>query len=107
MARKKIFPGQANWLNITLIRPLVMNSAEPEGGRLSLHRALRVARKHITNNLESLDSGSSVPWSLYRAGSVASMGCEGSFHLSPVTKRPYCTGKHIASHKTGYSAMLQ
>lgn len=77
------------------------------GKALSSHRTLRVARKHITNKLESLDSGSSVPWSLFRAGSVARMGCVGSFHLSPVTKPADCIGKHNTSHKTGYSAMLQ
>jgi len=78
------------------------------GGKAqSSHRALRVARKHITNKLESLDLGSSVPWSLFRAASVARMGCVGSFNLSPVTKPADCTCKHIASHKTGYSAMLR
>jgi hypothetical protein len=78
-----------------------------EGKALSSHRTLRVARKHITNKLESLDSGSSVPWSLFRAGSVAHMGCVGPFHLSPVTKPADCIGKHIASHNNGYSALLQ
>jgi len=36
------------------------------GKALSSHRTLRVAKKHITNKLESFDSSSSVPWSLYR-----------------------------------------
>jgi hypothetical protein len=60
---------------------------------LSLHRALRVVRKHKTNKLKSLDSDSSVPWSLFRAGSVAHMGYVGSFHLRSSNHVCWCTGK--------------